>query len=521
MSRAKYQEPIRRSTALPVFTQDVASVPFHQHPDFASLQVFTCDRLKSVLTKEACAANYTRSNAPLSCKGCPIGSAHAYGLNYRDKSDRHATAEAAHGLSCIRCERNVHTATKYIARFRLTRKHTLCLNCFNREREVVRGYNAKGAKPVKHSGLKTAAITVETAEGKHKVEDIGLRSGYLECARYVERVMPGATLLKTEFDGETIGQFSLWTPPPFSPREPGMISCEKPKKPTRMYIRRVSGRSSKPSSAIASPVDWDDWDTPLYKFGKPVESDESDSDSSRQARRCGWLPPMSAEDDEAYRQSFEEPALDPESIAAYWDLTADGLPDFIEWLTDGWPTFKRAPEWEPSAADKAILNRGLSDHLVDCAVYGHPKRQAGAAVPSAPVADAVAFPEVSDAVVSDSDKPEHESEWAGCYIVRDGVTTYVCDYTKERGISDEEAAIELGLCDPDYADEPAPEPEPVAQPAFEHTKKLTKAEKKTLKKSERAARQQAHRKSTAFRPSLIAITARAYMTVLFETGVRK
>jgi hypothetical protein len=430
MSRATYQEPVRRSTLLPAFTQSLAEVHFHPHANFATLNVFTCERLNSVLTKEACAANYTRSNAPLSCKGCPIGSVHADGLSDRDESDRHAKAQAAHGLSCIRCERNEHTATKYIARFRLTRKHTLCLNCFNREREVVRGYNAKGAKPVKHSGLKTATITVKTAEGKRKVEDIGLRSGYLECARYVERKMPGATLLMTEFDGETIGQFSLWTPLPFSPWEPGTISCEKPKQPTRTYIRRVSVRSSKPSSAIVSPVDWADWDTPLY--AKPASDSHSDADGNGNARRNGWLPPMSDEDDAAYRASFEEPALDPESIAAYWDLTADGLPEFIEWLTDGWPVFDIKPVEQSAPVADTSAAAEVAEPVSDAVC---------------PVADAVSNPDP----IADEDT---ESEWEGCSLKRGDETIYVTDYAREHGISDEAAAIALGMCDPEYADEP-------------------------------------------------------------------
>ncbi len=605
MRRATYHpEQIRRSTILPTFTQSLAEVHFHPHADFATLNVFTCERLNSVLTKEACAANYTRSNAPLFCKGCPIGSAHADGLNYRDESDRHAKAEAAHGLSCIRCERNVHTATKYIARFRLTRKHTLCMNCFNREREVVRGYNAKGAKPVKHSGLKTAAITVETAEGKRKIEDIGLRSGYLECARYVERVMPGATLLKTEFDGETIEQFSLWTPPPFSPWEPGMVRGEKPKKPTRTYIRRVSGRSSKPSSVIASPVDWDDWDTPLY--AKPASDDHSDADGNGNARRCGWLPPMSEEDNAAYPASFKEgDALDPKSIAAHWDLTADGLPEFVEWLTDGWPApgSEAACEHEDLAEEEIALEqlrmhdyreakpslswlakahgisatharyrlrtRGTVEFPLDpngSVLHTHNtsgingvswvvKRnkwcargyQAGRVVhlgyfdtiddattarasfdsehtePSTPVADAIALHEVAEHAVSDSEQTQQESEWAGCCLVRDGVTTYVCDYAREHGISDEAAAIELGMCDADYSDDPepaaapAPEPEPVkAEPA---PKSLTGKQRRKLEKAQRRAERIQQRRPSA--PKQIAVTARAYIEVMFEMGAQK
>jgi hypothetical protein len=203
MSRATYQNPVRRKTILPNFTQEPASVHFHPHPDFATLKVFTCERLRSVLTKESCAANYTRSQAPISCNGCPIGKAHAAGQSYRSESE-YAKVDATMGLPCIRCERDAHTANRYIARFRLVKQHTLCINCFNREREVVRGYNAKGAVPVRWAHLQQATITIEDAAGEWKTLDIGLRSSRGECERYVSRVHPGCVLVEVFMGGAAI-----------------------------------------------------------------------------------------------------------------------------------------------------------------------------------------------------------------------------------------------------------------------------------------------------------------------------
>ena len=493
MSRATHQEPIRRSTILPVFSQSLAEVHFRPHADFASLQVFTCDRLSCVLTKEACAANYTRTNAPISCKGCPIGVAHAGGQRYRNEPGIHTASELAMGLSCVRCERNALTATRYIARFRLVKQHTLCVNCFNREREVVRGSNAKGAKPVRWAHLQEATIIIEDAAGEQKTLDIGLRADYFECARYVERVHPGATLIETAIGGEIIRQFSLWTPLPFSPWEPCMVRNEKPNKPRRAYTQRSTPRTSKKSSTVAPPVDWDDWDTPLY--AKPASDDHSAADSNGNARRCGWLPPMSEEDDAAHRASFNEPALDPESVAAFWDgMNADGLPEFMEWLCDGRPA---------------------------CDI--------NAAAPIADIPAPVSPAIESEPLVDDSDNPEQESEWAGCYIVRDGVTTYVCDYAKERGISDEEAAIVLGLCDPEYTDEPeaaaAPEREPAPEPVKAEPapipQKLTGKQLRKLEKAQRRAERQAaapapEKPTIGKSPRAIAVTARALIQVAFE-----
>jgi len=399
MSRATYQEPIRRSTIIPAFAQSLAEVHFQPHTDFASLQVFTCDRLSCVLTKEACAANYTRSNAPISCKGCPIGAAHAGDAPM--VTGRHTNAEAAIGLSCIRCERNERTATRYIGRFRLTRARTLCLNCFNREREVVRGYNAKGAAPVRWAHLKQATVTIQDAAGDRKTLDIGLRSGRDECERFVARIHPGCSLVEVFIGGLAVQPGEV-DPTPADwkserTRKGHETKAARKQKPLAVASDHEAARNIDASRATAAkPFDWDDWDTPLY--AKSAPSDESDSDGSGQARRCGWLPPMSAEDDEAYRQSFDEPALDPESIAAYWDgMNADGLPEFIEWLCEGW-----TEPAEPSAPVEylsEVTGNPWTGFIVTKRPIGEPTE------PPATVSDAVALPEAAEPVSEPQDKP--------------------------------------------------------------------------------------------------------------------
>ncbi|WP_201701429.1 hypothetical protein [Paraburkholderia kirstenboschensis] len=497
----------------------MADVVLRTNPDYPQLQTFHCSSLRCDISPSACAANYTRTDPPISCKGCPIGSAHAGGLNHRNETDRHTKADAARALACIRCEKSAHTNKRLIGRMRLVRSATLCVSCLNRQLEVEKGANSKGAMP--RLVLKPASVTIEKDGVRCKL-DIGLRMNWHECARYVERIHADATVIKIVFDGETVQQYSLWTPLPFSPWEPGMVRDEKPSKPKRTYTNRSTRIASKKTSAAASPVDWDDWDTPLYKVRMPVESDESDADSSRQARRCGWLRPMSEEDDAAYRVSFNEPALEPESIAAFWDgMNADGLPEFVQWLCEDWPTLKRAPRMEAERRRQGNPEpRPVRSPSWLRSVRISEEAARGRRAP-ATAADAAASPEVVDPAVSDSERTERESEWAGCYLVRDGMTTHVCDYVKERGISDEEAAIVLGMCDPDYTDEPEaaatlePEPEPAPEPAKAEPapKKLTGKQLRKLEKAERRAeRQQGEPQPTPNRmpAKQTAIAARAY-----------
>jgi hypothetical protein len=517
------QEGVRRAMVAPTITQtDPAKIVFFDREVYGLKQrVFDCERILACVTQDQCAASYRRDAMGSACRGCAIG--RHFSGDAPIEEDRHSAINKSLGLSCIRCEKSARTNALLIGRMRLVRSATLCVSCVNRHLEFEKRANSKGAMP--RLVLFPATITIQTAEGEKDTLDIGLRLNYHECARYVERVHPGATLIKTAIGGDIISQFSLWTPLPFSPWEPGMVRDEKPSNPKRTYIHRGTPRSSKKTSAAASPVDWDDWDTPLYKLGKPVESDESDADSSRQARRCGWWPPMSAEDDAAYRASFNEPALDPDSIAAFWDgMNANGLPDFIEWLCEGWP--------EPAAPSAPIeyLSEVTGNPWTGFVVTKRPIGEPSEA--SAPVADAIALPEVAEPAVSNSEQPEQEvepSEWEGCYLVRDGVTTYVCDYAKERGISDEEAAIVLGMLDPYYSDEPepaaAPEPKPEpapepvkAEPAWQREKKLTKAEKRHLKKQERSARLHGNPQPAPNRmpAKQTAIAARAY--ALLQAG---
>lgn len=73
---------------------------------------------------------------------------------------------------CVRCRRDGTTAgTRLIGRLRLVRAHTICVSCFNREKEVLVGKNSKGARPKKWGGLfyTRAAFIVD---GKSRVIDL-------------------------------------------------------------------------------------------------------------------------------------------------------------------------------------------------------------------------------------------------------------------------------------------------------------------------------------------------------------
>lgn len=112
------------------------------------LQMFRCEPMRASISTGACATNWRASHGEgaerlFKCRTCPIGAVHA--------GETAASLNALRGaLVCGRCHR---------ASMRLVGKH-LCVSCSNREREVIRGFNARGKAPQKHQGLHRRSLRV-------------------------------------------------------------------------------------------------------------------------------------------------------------------------------------------------------------------------------------------------------------------------------------------------------------------------------------------------------------------------
>ncbi|MGF6641828.1 hypothetical protein [Paraburkholderia sp. MM6662-R1] len=107
----------------------------------------------------ACARNFTAAPqlAKLGrlqrCIDCATGRRHA-GLPAVGSPGVPAASAVVYRAACVRCRRDGQQAgTRLVGRFRLVRGRTLCVSCYNREREVLHGANAKGAPPKKWRGL--------------------------------------------------------------------------------------------------------------------------------------------------------------------------------------------------------------------------------------------------------------------------------------------------------------------------------------------------------------------------------
>jgi hypothetical protein len=116
-------------------------VCYRQIVELPAATFFNCARLHAGLTTSACsdmwrAANEGRSERYIACRACPIGAAHAGVPNASRSTIRGA-------LVCARCTRG---ATRLIGK-------RICISCYNREREFIRGRNARGMVPTKLAPL--------------------------------------------------------------------------------------------------------------------------------------------------------------------------------------------------------------------------------------------------------------------------------------------------------------------------------------------------------------------------------
>lgn len=99
----------------------------------SSRKFFRCDALSASLSVEACAQNFGPDSPRAPCRTCPIGAKHAGKSVIRAHWLRNSDA-------CARCQRPTTNRPWLILGI-------FCPSCYNREREWVRGRNAKGNKP--------------------------------------------------------------------------------------------------------------------------------------------------------------------------------------------------------------------------------------------------------------------------------------------------------------------------------------------------------------------------------------
>lgn len=117
---------------------DAPGVTYAANSSAPGLKLFPCSRLRATMSQGGCAKRWAtaqvakgqQAEAFEACRSCAIGASHA-GLAHVHHSPFYGAA------ICPRCEEG---NTRIIG-------GRLCINCYNRERELLAGRNARGNRP--------------------------------------------------------------------------------------------------------------------------------------------------------------------------------------------------------------------------------------------------------------------------------------------------------------------------------------------------------------------------------------
>jgi hypothetical protein len=158
-------------------------------------RIFRCVRLCADLSTTACARNFTSASA-MACLGCPIGVRHSAIGAVGDQ--QMTTAKQKTWCIAEKCCRCGVSSVR-----RLVRGHTICVSCFNRESEVRRGVNSKGATPIKWACLRQACVTILEQRGNTQLFELVVAS-FAEAERTVARRWPGAKIFEFSLDSSPL-----------------------------------------------------------------------------------------------------------------------------------------------------------------------------------------------------------------------------------------------------------------------------------------------------------------------------
>lgn len=138
-------------------------LPYTENSLTPGVRYFSCVPLKATLSTAACAGNCGEMGRMV-CNGCPVGARHARMHGVPAKPSRRAVLERSRDVVqgkrprvddlrgfCARCRRSAYGGNG-LQRMRLI-GGAICVSCYNREREVLKGRDAKGAWPAKWSAI--------------------------------------------------------------------------------------------------------------------------------------------------------------------------------------------------------------------------------------------------------------------------------------------------------------------------------------------------------------------------------
>lgn len=160
---------------------------------------FQCSKLHAQLSTKACTENWRVAKHGATCFGCELGSMHHADHNPVASAQAHRRATGSQtGTACVRCGR---TDLRIIAEV------GLCISDFNRTREVERGRNGRGTKPIKLR-LWDAEVAIQHVGGRVERRLVPVQHMAEALARVLRDLPDSARLMTserrlTEWNGKT------------------------------------------------------------------------------------------------------------------------------------------------------------------------------------------------------------------------------------------------------------------------------------------------------------------------------
>lgn len=166
-------------------------IVYQEYSDYPGMRFFKCEPLWATITPEACSRNVT-TKAAIQCTRCLVGKLHlstciTQPLEQRDLNRRGYRGNEP-ARRCVRC----NTAT-----FRLL-SEIYCASCYNRQRELQNGVNARGGVPRIAAARLHRAVCLVDLNGVALIIELEYCSGRDEAERVIQRRWPGGSLAEYE-----------------------------------------------------------------------------------------------------------------------------------------------------------------------------------------------------------------------------------------------------------------------------------------------------------------------------------
>lgn len=214
-------------------------VQYEENPDYPGVRLFRCEPLKANLTPTACARNVT-NKSQIQCAKCPIGKVHVSECAPQPPAKREWTTLPYSGSepakACARCG----TRT-----YRLLNK-TLCASCYNRQRELRVGANAKGGIPRNAAATLHRAVCLVELKGDTLLLELEYCTGRTEAKQVIQCRWPRARLVDYEAQPARIGAGKQATEAPINEENltrPGRQTSDHAHQPA---VSHDSAASSEP-----------------------------------------------------------------------------------------------------------------------------------------------------------------------------------------------------------------------------------------------------------------------------------